>query len=195
MVKGPLLKSHDPYLALLAYRDTPEPLGKTPAELLMGRRLRTTLPLRQNRLIPKAPNLKEVRKKDAVVRDQQRQNYNRRHAARYLVPLASGDTVWVKNFRRKGIICQRARRPRSYLVDMKSGVQRERNRKLLVKQTSSRIPDSYDESYEFPPSLENPETSDQPNSQALQCECPKDHSNLPLPRVPGEYMSHDLVGL
>ncbi|KAL1484912.1 hypothetical protein MTO96_032297 [Rhipicephalus appendiculatus] len=80
-VKGLLLKSHDPYLALLAYRDTPGPLGKTPAELLMGRRLRTTLPLHPNRLTPKAPNLKEVRKKDAVVRDQQRQNYNRRHTA------------------------------------------------------------------------------------------------------------------
>ncbi|KAL1482442.1 hypothetical protein MTO96_033794, partial [Rhipicephalus appendiculatus] len=51
---------------------------------------------------------------------------------------------------------------------MESGVQIERNRKMLVKQTPSRVPDSYDESYEFPPSLENPETSDQPNSQALQ---------------------------
>ncbi|KAL1482740.1 hypothetical protein MTO96_033583 [Rhipicephalus appendiculatus] len=165
-VKGLLLKSHDPYLALLAYRDTPGPLGKTPAELLMGRQLRTTL--HPNRLIPKAPNLKEVRKKDAVVRDQQRQNYKRHHGARHLVPLAPGDTFWVKDFRRKGIICRRARRPRSYVVDMESGVQMERNRKMLVKQAPSRVPDSYDESYEFLPNLENPETSDQPNSQALQ---------------------------
>lgn len=70
-VKGLLLKSHDPYFALLAYRDTPALLGRTPAELLMGRRLRTTLPLHLDRLIPKTPNLKEVRKKDAVVRDKQ----------------------------------------------------------------------------------------------------------------------------
>ncbi|XP_049524625.1 uncharacterized protein LOC125946173 [Dermacentor silvarum] len=40
-----------------AYRDTPGPLGKTPAELLMGRRLRTTLPLHPNRLVPKATQL------------------------------------------------------------------------------------------------------------------------------------------
>ncbi|KAL1429749.1 hypothetical protein MTO96_015779 [Rhipicephalus appendiculatus] len=95
-VKGLLLKSHGPYLAVLAYTDTPGPLGKTPAELLMGRRLPTTLPLHPNRLIPKAPNLKEVWKKDAVVRDQQRHNYNRRHAARHLVPLTLGDTVWAQ---------------------------------------------------------------------------------------------------
>ncbi|KAL1472732.1 hypothetical protein MTO96_022854 [Rhipicephalus appendiculatus] len=143
----------------------------------------------RHRLIPKAPNLKELRKKDAVVRDQQRQNYNRRHAARHLVLLAPGDSVWVKDFRRTGIICRRARRPRSYVVDIESGVQIECNRKMLVKQTPSRVPDSYDESYEFPPSLENPETSDQPNSQALQCECPEDRSNLSLPRVPGEYVT------
>ncbi|KAL1444139.1 hypothetical protein MTO96_045659, partial [Rhipicephalus appendiculatus] len=78
------------------------------------------------------------------------------------------DSVWVKDFRRTGVICRRARRPRSYVVDMESGVQIEGNRKMLVKQTPSRVPDSYDESYEFPPILENPETSDQPNSEALQ---------------------------
>ncbi|KAL1484911.1 hypothetical protein MTO96_032296 [Rhipicephalus appendiculatus] len=51
---------------------------------------------------------------------------------------------------------------------MESGVQIERNRKMLVKQPPSRVPDSYDESCEFSPSLENLETSDQTNSQALQ---------------------------
>ncbi|KAL1458896.1 hypothetical protein MTO96_027619 [Rhipicephalus appendiculatus] len=42
-----------------------------------------------------------------------------------------------------------ARRPRSYVVDMESGIQTERNKKMLVKQTRSTVPDSYDESYEF----------------------------------------------
>ena len=47
IVKNLLKKSEDPYmyLALMAYRSTPLEVGYSPSELLMSRRLRTTVPI------------------------------------------------------------------------------------------------------------------------------------------------------
>ena len=60
--KDLIIKSEDPYLALLSYRSTPQENGYTPAELLMGRKLRSTLPLAPEKLTPKLPNLEHLQK-------------------------------------------------------------------------------------------------------------------------------------
>ena len=64
-VKNLLKKSQDPYLTLLNYRATPLSwCGRSPTELLMGRKERTTLPQTQSQLIPKWPFLEEFKQKD-----------------------------------------------------------------------------------------------------------------------------------
>ena len=44
-IKNLLKKEGDPYLALLAYQSTPLEIGYRPSELLMSRKLRTTVPI------------------------------------------------------------------------------------------------------------------------------------------------------
>ena len=50
-VKNLLEKGDDPYIALMAYRSTPLENG-SPSELLMGRKLRTTIPMITEQLLP-----------------------------------------------------------------------------------------------------------------------------------------------
>ena len=57
-----LRKCADPYLAMLIYRSTPLQNGYSPGELLMGRKLRTTLPILPNQLEPSTPDYSLLQK-------------------------------------------------------------------------------------------------------------------------------------
>lgn len=59
-----LKKGEDPHKALMAYRATPLSHGSSPAQLLMGRNIRTPLPVSQEKLQPGWPDLKAFRGKD-----------------------------------------------------------------------------------------------------------------------------------
>ena len=59
-VKSLLNKTANPYLE---YRATPLQGGYSPAELLMSRRLRTTLPMVRQQRVPKVVNVPEFREK------------------------------------------------------------------------------------------------------------------------------------
>jgi hypothetical protein len=140
-VKDLLKKNEDPYLALLTYRSTPLQNNLSPSELLMGRRLRTQLPVLPNTLRPRLQDgdLQKVRKREEIYRSNQKRNFDLRHKTRELPTLQSGDKVWIRDQNRNGQILRNANQPRSYIVQTEQGTVR-RNRKALVSTSQPEIP-------------------------------------------------------
>ncbi|KAK7930380.1 hypothetical protein WMY93_006775 [Mugilogobius chulae] len=116
--------------ALLVYRATPLEHGFSPAQLLMGRNLRTSLPQTAAKLDPKWPDLQTFRKKDEEGRREQAKHYNRRHRARPLPQLSIGQKVWITTEGTTGAVVRPANAPRSYVVETERGFLR-RNRSHL----------------------------------------------------------------
>ena len=110
-------KTHngDMYMAMLAYRSTPLENGLSPAELLMGRKLRTSVPVEPKQLNPKVPNQSQLRQKEHQQREKQRLNFNKRHRAVISKPLKKGDNVWLPEMEKKGTVIKQ-KGTRSYLV-------------------------------------------------------------------------------
>ena len=131
-VKNLLRDAKDPYLALLAYRVTPLQNGYSPAELLMGRKLKTTVPIHPRQLVPKIPDVKLLRQCEEDYRLKMAENYNRRHKAKTQDELQCGNLAYVPDMKLDGTIVESAGKPRSYLIRTPKGVIR-RNRKHLRK--------------------------------------------------------------
>ena len=83
-IKHILDKAKDPYLGLLAYRSTPLRNGYSPSELLMNRRLRTTVPTLGYNLHPSVPNYAQLRAMEQKDKQKQKTDFDRRHASRSL---------------------------------------------------------------------------------------------------------------
>ena len=121
------LSGQDFYKGLLAYRATPLDNGVSPAQLLMQRRLKTTLPTHPALL--KTENYLEAMKK----KTQKKTLYDR--AARELPPLFPGDVVRVRDYttnqwsQGSKVVQASPSGPRSYDVLMDSGAVFRRNRR------------------------------------------------------------------
>uniref|UniRef100_A0A671MNC0 Integrase catalytic domain-containing protein n=1 Tax=Sinocyclocheilus anshuiensis TaxID=1608454 RepID=A0A671MNC0_9TELE len=118
----------DPYLALLNYRTSPLECGMAPAEMLMNRKLRTTLPSCSKQ----KANVK-IKQKLKQLKYRQKFYYDR--AAKHLQTLVRDDVVRIKsdeNWSKKATVMQEVA-PRSYTVKTDDGQIFRRNRRDLLK--------------------------------------------------------------
>ena len=140
-------------MALLTYRTTPLTwCNLSPAQLLMGRSLRTTPPQVDNHLHPQWKYLETFRKQNKEFKQKQKSAFDRRHRARLLPPIADDTEVWVTSGHTAtpGQISSHANTPRSYNVNTPGGQIRRNRHHLNV------IPDNANDST---PSGSNSETS------------------------------------
>ena len=95
-MKALLYKSSDPYMALLSFRATPIPwCSFSPAELLMGRKIRTDIPTAKSLLTPNWPYLADFLKRDIENKAKQKQHDYQRHRTQTRDPLLPFTPVWI----------------------------------------------------------------------------------------------------
>lgn len=132
IVKGLLNRAKDsdsdPYLALLAYRQAPREMGASPAELLMGRYLKSKLPGVSGGVLDRD----EWRRRSETARKRVERNYN--STAKDLNELKADDVVRLreKHWDRKAIVLDQVN-PRSYIIKTEDGGEYRRNRRDLLK--------------------------------------------------------------
>ena len=117
-----LLKLEDPEVGLLNYRATPHSATCiTPAEALMGKRIKTRIPVLPRKLMPKTPDDSQIRLADQQAKATYKRYYDQRHGARNLPTLEAREPVLIKLDKEKqwvkpGIVTLSSLDHRSYLV-------------------------------------------------------------------------------
>ncbi|KAK0146533.1 hypothetical protein N1851_014140 [Merluccius polli] len=104
--------------------------------LLMGRKIRTTLPSLKRNLVPKWPDRALIRHRDAEAKRQQAFYFNKRHGVRDLPQLRPGDQVLLKldedkTWKGPASVIRESGTQRSYLVTSPKGGEVRRNRRHM----------------------------------------------------------------
>ena len=164
---------------MLSYRTTPIQGGAySPAELLMSRKLRTTLPSTRKQRIPKVPDAEEVKARDKMTKDRQKRNFDKHHGARVLPPVDEGDRVWIPTRNEEATVIDTDVAPRSHVVRTEQGSEIRRNRRDMIQ-----LPEQQSAETEQPPltRTENERSPQSPeNDQSPQPE-PRRSTRIPRP--------------
>ncbi|GFO09928.1 integrase core domain protein [Plakobranchus ocellatus] len=128
-------KEEDPHIALLNYKTSPSQNLPSPAELLMGRKLRTKLPSLKSHHQTKNSQ-KELKK----MKENQRQQ-RKHHRGFDLQPLEAGDDVFMRNqadtLWTPAKFVKKALEPRSYILQQGKATYRRNRRQILKSNTIS----------------------------------------------------------
>ena len=115
-IENLLKKVQDPYKALLNYRNTPlDGIGLSPPQILMGRRLKTSL--RTNAELLKPQGAPEIKQHVQKIKEREKFYYDK-HFRNELPPLAKGDKVTLKQDKKwvQATVVNKHHTPRSYVV-------------------------------------------------------------------------------
>ncbi|VDI45212.1 Hypothetical predicted protein [Mytilus galloprovincialis] len=131
----------DPYIAMLKYRNTPLENLDSPAQLLMNRILRITVPTIKNRLKSKCDNLKNTQTKMKQQKMIQKQYYDK--SSKSLPELQPNDTIRFQHKLKgkwdQGTVVKNKNTPNSYVIETPEGQIFKRNRKHLMKTKGHKI--------------------------------------------------------
>ena len=130
-VKNVIKKEKDSEKVLLAYRSAPLSCGFSPAELLMGRKIRTLVPMLDTSLDPKWPDLRILQETENARKLKQAQYFDKKHRVKSLSRLDPGTEVQISTYPEPGVTLQETKSPRQYEVETPSGIIK-RNRVQLV---------------------------------------------------------------
>lgn len=171
IAKSRLKKGGDIYKSLLSYQSTKLQCGFSPAELLFGRQVRTTVPIIEKSLQPKIVPRALVAQRDAMLKDTQKRNFDKRHNARELSILEPGQNVWITDKREYGRVSEKSESPRSYIIKTNNGTIR-RNRFHLIPAFDIKSEDPFDPDTipnNLPPRAEDNQIIQQPPITESPC--------------------------
>ena len=97
-------------------------------------KLRTTVPVVPEVLLPKIPDYNTLACKEEMQK-KQKKTFDQRHRARTLDPLMPGDLVWIPQSQTEGTVLTEVA-PRSYQVTTSGGVLRRNRQKLRLLPSS-----------------------------------------------------------
>jgi len=137
-----ILKQKDPSLPLLSYRATfIQATCYSPAQLMLGRQIKTHIPTLEEKLLPRWPDIALVKAADSRAKAAYKHHYDRRHSSRLLPLLKPDDSDAVKLDSQKGwtsnaVVLRKYNTPRSYLIRTNDGILRRNRRHLLLQPPS-----------------------------------------------------------